>query len=228
MDNKTFIYSLASGIIAVVNRCWDRHSTVYGNSPMTHPGHMPGRLIVTILLCALASTTLYARGGSREDRMDRIDPNEQRDFDRAQRRAAEEKVKEFSGRQSRETKEEQNSAKDMTDAEKRAAKDAEDAAKDAADAAKEAAKEAEDAAKEAAEAAEEAAKEAAEAAEEAAEAAAEAAEENRGSSDSMRDLASSESPSGPARIPCPPGRNCRARLARCDHCERAGKRFCSH
>jgi hypothetical protein len=30
MDNKTFIYSLASGIIAMIKRCWARHSPVYG------------------------------------------------------------------------------------------------------------------------------------------------------------------------------------------------------
>ena len=161
---------------------------------MTYPQATPRRLITMTLLCALACSTLYARGGSREDRMDRVDPNEQRDFDRAQQRAAEEKVKEFSGKQSREAKEDQNRTKDVTDAEKRAAKEAEDAAKDAEDAAEEAAKEAEEAAKEAAKAAEEAAEEAAEAAEEAAEAAAEAAEENHGSSESMRDLATSESP----------------------------------
>lgn len=83
---------------------------------MTYPQATPRRLITMTLLCALACSTLYARGGSREDRMDRVDPNEQRDFDRAQQRAAEEKVKEFSGKQSRETKEDQNRTKDVTDA----------------------------------------------------------------------------------------------------------------
>lgn len=147
---------------------------------MTNSSKVRRRVIATTLLCAIACSTLQARDGSREDRIDRADSNAQRDFERAQQRAAEDAVKDQSSRQSREAKEAEDLAKDAADTAKRAAKDAEDAAEEAAKAAEEAAEEAAEAAEEAAEAA--------------AEAAEEAAEEHRGSSESMRDLASTESP----------------------------------
>lgn len=129
-----------------------------------------------MLLCAAAGPALNARDGMREDRTDRIDRNMQRDFDRAQQRAAEDAIK------------------DRADADTRAAKDAEDRAKDAADAEERAAKDAADAAEDAAKAAEDAAKDAADAAEDAAKAAEDAAKDNHGSSESMRDLAEVENP----------------------------------
>lgn len=129
-----------------------------------------------MLLCAAAGPALNARDGMREDRTDRIDRNMQRDFDRAQQRAAEDAIK------------------NRADADTRAAKDAEDRAKDAADAEERAAKDAADAAEDAAKAAEDAAKDAADAAEDAAKAAEDAAKDNHGSSESMRDLAEVENP----------------------------------
>lgn len=133
-------------------------------------------LLSAALLCAVSGAALNARDGIREDRTDRIDQNAQRDFDRAQQRAAEDAVK------------------DRADADTRAAKDAEDRAKDAADAEERAAKDAADAAEDAAKAAEDAAKDAADAAEDAAKAAEDAAKDNHGSSESMHDLAESENP----------------------------------
>ena len=70
----------------------------------------------------------------------------------------------------------------------------EQAAKDAADAEEQAAKDAADAAEDAAKAAEDAAKDAADVAEDAAKAAEDALDDSHGSSESMRDLASEESP----------------------------------
>ena len=136
---------------------------------MTYSKTAIGRFTALALLCATGGPALDARDGVREDRSDRIDQNAQRDFDRAQQRAAD------------------NAAKDRADADQRAAKDAEDRAKDAADAE-------ERAAKDAADAAERAAKDAADAAEDAAKAAEDAAEDNRGSSESMHDLAEVEQP----------------------------------
>lgn len=159
---------------------------------LTNPNFGQIRLVTTAFLCAIACSTLEARDGSREDRVDRIDPNAQRDFDRARQRAAEDAVKDQKHPQSREAKDAEDLAKDTADMQKRAAKDAQDAAEDAA-------KAAEDAAKEAAKAAEEAAEAAEEAAEAAAKAAEEAAEERRGSSESMHDLASAESPEKDSR-----------------------------
>jgi chemotaxis protein histidine kinase CheA len=132
-------------------------------------------VLTAALLCAVfgpPAGALEPGSGSRSDRTDRIDNNAQRDLDRAQQRAAE------------------DAARTRADADERAAKDAEDRAKDAADAEERAAKEAADAAEDAAKEAEDAAKDAADAAEDAAE----AAEDNRGSSESMRDLAEAENP----------------------------------
>lgn len=134
------------------------------------------RWIAAALLCIASGPALHARDGVREDRTDRIDQNAQRDFDRAQQRAAEDR------------------ARDIADQQERATKDAEDAAKDSADAEERAAKDAADAAEDAAKAAEDAAKDAADAAEDAAKAAEDAAKDNHGSSESMRDLAEIENP----------------------------------
>jgi Subtilase family len=138
-----------------------------------------GRVLAAAFFCAVFTPTagaLEPGSGNRGDRIDRIDNridnNAQRDLDRAQQRAAE------------------DAARSRADAEERAAKDAADRAKEADDAAERAAKDAADAAKEAAKVAEDAAKDAADAAEDAAK----AAEDNRGSSESMRDLAEAEKP----------------------------------
>jgi Subtilase family len=84
-----------------------------------------------------------------------------------------------------------NAQRDFDRAQQRAA---EDMARSRADADERATKDAEDRAKDAADAAERAAKDAADAAEDVAKDAADAARDNRGSSESMRDLAESESP----------------------------------
>lgn len=133
-------------------------------------------LVAAALFCAISSPESHARDGMREDRIDRIDQNMQRDFDRAQQRAAE------------------DAARDRADQQDRAARDAEDRAKDVADAEERAAKDAADAAEEAAKAAEDAAKDATDAAENAAKDADDAAKDNYGSSESMDDLAKSENP----------------------------------
>lgn len=129
-------------------------------------------LVAAALLCAVGSPVSHARDGMREDRTDRVDQNMQRDFDRAQQRASEDAARDRADQQDRAVKDAEDRAKDAVDAEERAAQDAADAAEDAA-------KAAEDAAKDAADAAEDAAR---------------AAEDNRGSPESMRDLASSENP----------------------------------
>ena len=136
---------------------------------MTYSQSAKTKWLVAALLCMASGPTLYARDGVREDRTDRIDQNTQRDFDRAQQRAAEDR------------------AKDIADQQERAFKDAEDAAKDAADAEERAAKDAADAAEDAVKAAEDAAKDAADAAED-------AAKDHYGSSESMHDLAEVENP----------------------------------
>jgi hypothetical protein len=137
------------------------------------------RVLTAALFCAaftLPAGALEPGSSSRGDRTDRIDTrvdsNAQRDLDRAQQRAAE------------------DAARTRADADERAAKDAEDRARDAADAAERAAKDAADAAEQAAKDAEDAAKDAADDAEDAAK----AAVDNRGSSESMKDLAEAENP----------------------------------
>lgn len=133
-------------------------------------------VVAAAVLCAATGSALHARDGAREDRTDRIDQNMQRDFDRAQQRAAE------------------DAARDRADQLDRAAKDAEDRAKRVADAEERAAKDNADAVEDAAKAEEDAAKDATDAAEEAAKAAEEDAKENHGSPESMHDLAEPENP----------------------------------
>jgi hypothetical protein len=128
-----------------------------------------GFAITTALFCSAFSAAADARDGIREDRSgnidNRVDNNAQRDLDRAQQRAAEDAIRSRADTEQREAKQAADRAKDAADAQERAAKDAADAAEDAAKAREDAAKDAAD-----------------------------AAEDNRGSSESMGDLAEAENP----------------------------------
>ncbi len=152
------------------------------------------RLMGAVALASLCHGAAIGRNGEREDRGQRVSDAADKAAERAARdsaRSAEDaqRVQERAARDSVKASEER--AKQDADRQERQAKDAADAAAEAERQAEEAAKDAQDAAEEAAKAAEDAAKEAAKAAEDAAK---DAREDYSGSSESMRDLATEESP----------------------------------
>ncbi|WP_115549729.1 S8 family serine peptidase [Sphingorhabdus pulchriflava] len=157
--------------------------------------------LTAIITVALTSGSAQLHAGDREDRADKAMEASIRAAERATRDSA--RASEEAARAAERTRiDEIKTTEDGQRAEVRAAEDLakaqadaqEQAIKDAADAEEQAAKDAADAADDAAKAAEDAAKDAADAAEDAAKAAEDAMEDSHGSSETMRDLASSESP----------------------------------
>lgn len=154
-----------------------------------------------ILAAALAVGSTQLNAFDREDRADKAMEASMRTAERASRdsaRASEDAARAAERAQIDDIKTAEETRiqeiKANTELSKADADAQEQAVKDAADAEEQAAKDAADAAEDAAKAAEDAAKDAADAAEDAAKAAEDALEDSHGSSESMRDLASEESP----------------------------------
>lgn len=157
--------------------------------------------LAAIFAAALVVGPAQLNAFDREDRADKAMEASIRAAERASRDSA--RASEDAARAAQRTRiDEIKASEDAQRAEVRAAEDLskaeadaqEQAIKDAADTEEQAAKDAADATEEAAKAAEDAAKDAADAAEDAAKAAEDAMEDSHGSSESMRDLASNESP----------------------------------
>ncbi len=179
----------------IAKRC-QKHETF----EMPQSSRIPSTL-AAIFAAALVVGPAQLNAFDREDRADKAMEASIRAAERASRDSA--RASEDAARAAERTRiDEIKASEDAQRAKVRAAEDLskaeadaqEQAIKDAADAEEQAAKDAADAAEEAAKAAEEAAKDAADAAEDAAKAAEDAMEDSHGSSESMRDLASNESP----------------------------------
>lgn len=139
---------------------------------------------------ALFAGSVSVAAGDREDRADKAIEAANKAAERSMRdsaRAAEDSARSSERDRLSDIKSAEDASRTDADMQKQATKDAADAAEDAAKAAEDAAKDAADAAEDAAKAAEDAAKDAADAAED-------AMDDHYGSSTSMRDLASEESP----------------------------------